>query len=79
MACPLGGAPENICGFCMYHKRPMTVRQLRSRNCLGKQCTALSRKEDHPFWKQREASKKKRAARKERIEAELAKYGHGNN
>lgn len=74
MACTLGGSKEKCCGYCGLHKCNLTVKQLKSRECLGKQCTFL-KKLPHPFWEQREERKRLRKARKEHMNAELAKYG----
>lgn len=65
MACKLGGSPKHICGYCRLHRCTVTVKQLKSRRCLQKQCRALVRV-DHPFWAAREKSKQLRKTRKER-------------
>ena len=59
--------PEKICAFCAYHKKNITIAQLRSKRCLQKGCTALLPKE-HPIWKQTENVKKQRKERKQEIE-----------
>jgi hypothetical protein len=46
----------------------MTVRQMRMKSCLQKQCWHLVKNEKHPYWRQREGMKQKRKARKERID-----------
>lgn len=62
-----GSESANTCAFCAYHGKALTPNQLKSHKCLAKQCTALIRHE-HPYWKKREDSRKKRAARKRRLE-----------
>lgn len=62
-----GGRSSNVCAFCWKHRKALTPKQLRRRECLKRQCDALERY-DHPLWEQREKSKALRAARKERLE-----------
>jgi hypothetical protein len=52
----------------------MTVKQMKCKNCLGKQCWYLQKNEDHPYWKQREATKQKRKNRKKAIEEYVAQF-----
>lgn len=54
--CILGG--PNPVGYCRLHKVTITLRQMRNRECLNKQCGWLKKHADHEFWKQREAKKK---------------------
>jgi hypothetical protein len=42
----------------------MTVKQMRCKNCLQKECRHLIKKEEHPYWKQRALTKQKKKARK---------------
>lgn len=57
-ACPLGTTkPDNACAYCHLHKRDMTVRQMRNRNCLGKGCRNLVPRKQHPYWAQRAKTK----------------------
>ena len=71
----LGGPASKCVGYCRLHKCNITADQMKKRECLHKECTAL-RKLPHPYWEQREKTKQKRLERKERLAAELAKYGH---
>ena len=57
------------CGYCHLHHKHLTVKQLRQHNCLQKQCFHLQKNEEHNWWKQRENTKQKRMARKDRLEA----------
>lgn len=56
---------DKIIGYCGFHKRHLTIQQLKNRECLRKGCTAL-KKWEHPFWEDREKrnelKRKKRAA-----------------
>ena len=54
-------------GYCHHHCAALTVKTLKGHNCLGKQCTALKRYEDHDFWRQHQQKKELRKARKERL------------
>ena len=56
------------CGYCLHHHKHLTVKQLRQHDCLQKQCFYLIKNEEHNWWKQRENTKNKRKARKERLE-----------
>lgn len=67
---PLGGPADKIVAYCRYHKCSMTLPQMRQRECLRKGCGAL-RKDDHPYWKSREVTREKRAARKREKQAVL--------
>lgn len=44
---------KNTIGFCTFHHCFLTVRQLKTKGCLGKQCKCLD-KNDHVYWKLRE-------------------------
>jgi hypothetical protein len=46
----------------------MTVKQIKHKECLQKQCWHLSKNETHNWWQQRAATKQKRKERKERLE-----------
>ena len=48
---------SKIIGFCYRHKTGITVKQLKRKHCLAKQCNAFKRYEDHPYWQQRKAAK----------------------
>ena len=49
----------NCPGYCKYHKKYLTVRQIKQKHCLGKQCKCLN-KLDHKFWEQRERKKQRK-------------------
>lgn len=49
-------AYKNVVGYCKYHHRFLTVKQLKRKQCLGKQCKLLS-KRDNKFWEERENRK----------------------
>ena len=70
-----GGCSEKCAGYCKRHNCGMTVRQIKSRNCLGKQCYYLVKNEDHAWWAQRERTKQKRKNRKEELANMCKMYG----
>ena len=45
----------------------MTVKQMKAKNCLQKQCWHLVKHEEHPYWRQRDNTKQKRKNRKQMI------------
>lgn len=54
---------SNLCAWCHYHNAGLTVRQMRLKQCLGRQCNALE-KYEHPIWKYRERIKQLKKERK---------------
>lgn len=55
------------CGYCRYHHCYVTVKMLKQHECLRKNCNHLCKNEEHNWWKQREALKTKKKARKEMV------------
>lgn len=56
---------DNVAGYCRLHRCSMTVKQIRRKECLQKQCWHLQKNESHSWWRQREIMKQKRKAKKE--------------
>ena len=54
-------------GYCKHHKAALTVKTLKCHNCLGKQCKALKKYEEHDFWRQHAQRKEWRKSRRENI------------
>jgi hypothetical protein len=52
-----GGQSTNVCAWCGYHKGCLTVKQLYKQECLKKQCDALVKFTDHPYWEARKNKK----------------------
>lgn len=50
---------KSPCAYCKHHKCSLTVKQVKQKECLKKQCWHL-KKYDHDWWKQREAAKAKK-------------------
>lgn len=69
------GCSDNCCAYCKLHQCSMTVKQMRQKECLQKQCWHLVKNEDHPYWKQRTNMKHKRKARKESLNQYLVSIG----
>ena len=57
-----GGKPNNPVGYCCLHCGLLTVKEMKRKNCLGKQCRHLKRFEDHEYWRQRRIAKEKTLA-----------------
>lgn len=52
-------------GYCHYHKAALTVKTLKCKECLKKQCDAFKKYEEHDFWRQHEQKKAIRKAKKQ--------------
>jgi hypothetical protein len=52
------------CAYCKLHHCSLTVKQVKQRACLGKQCHHLSKYHTHEWWAQREALKAKKKQNK---------------
>lgn len=72
--CLFNTQSDNVVAWCKYHHCGMTVKQMKCKNCLGKQCRHLVKNEDHQFWKQREVVKQKRKDRKKFINEYVAQF-----
>lgn len=49
---------KKLIGYCWYHRKFVTIRQLKQQKCIGKHCKALERFEWHEFWEKRKDRKK---------------------
>lgn len=54
-------------GYCYFHKAALTVKTMKGHGCLGKQCDALKKYEEHDFWRQHEQKKERRKAKKQMV------------
>lgn len=68
--CLFNGHSDNVAAYCRHHSCGLTVKQIKHKNCLGKECWYLVKNEDHDWWRQREQTKQKRKERK----ATLSQY-----
>lgn len=67
--CLFNTQSDNVAAWCSHHRCYMTVKQMRHKECLKKQCNYLKKNEEHQYWKQRELTKQKRKMRKEQLNA----------
>ena len=67
-ACLFNSYSDNCCAYCKHHHCSMTVKQMKAKGCLQKQCWHLVKNEQHQYWKQRAAIKQKRIERKQAID-----------
>lgn len=58
---------DNVAAYCRHHNCSMTVKQIKCKNCLQKQCWYLVKNEEHDWWRQREVTKQRRKARKQAL------------
>lgn len=65
--CLYGTCSNNVAGYCKYHHCAMTVKQIKNKNCLGKNCWYLKKNEQHDWWRQREVMKQKRKNKKQAL------------
>jgi hypothetical protein len=70
--CLFNTCSNNVVGYCRYHHASMTVKQMKCKNCLQKECRHLVKNEEHPYWRQRELTKQKRKNRKQKINEYIA-------
>ena len=68
-----GTYSDNCCGYCRRHAVCLTVKQLKGRECLKKNCWYLVKYQDHQWWHQREMLKAKKKQRKDDM------YGNEEN
>ena len=52
------GCP-NPAGYCYYHKTGLSVKQIKRKQCIQKQCNRF-KKLDHDWWAYRKYIKEKR-------------------
>jgi hypothetical protein len=72
--CLYGTKSDNVAGYCRHHHCALTPKQIKCKNCLGKQCYYLIKNEEHDWWRQREVVKQKRKYRKQILDAKVANY-----
>jgi len=59
---------SKLCGYCKLHKITLTVKELKQKECLKKECWHLIKYQNHPYWIEREKTKQKRKERKEHLD-----------
>ena len=65
--CLFNTQSNNVVAHCRLHHCSMTVKQMKCKNCLQKQCRHFVRNEEHQYWRQKELVKQKRKNRKQMI------------
>ena len=71
---------ERCVGYCNLHYTFLTITQLKSKQCLRKQCKHLQKIETHQFWIDREAKKQAKKEKKEwnkYVEQNKARHSRG--
>lgn len=59
---------KRCAAYCKKHSCHMTVKQIKNRQCLKKQCYYLEKDLTYPYWHQREVMKQRRKERKARYQ-----------
>ena len=62
--CLFNTRSNNVAGYCQLHHCSMTVKQIKAKQCLGKECWHMIKNEKHEWWGQRERNKQKKKERK---------------
>lgn len=55
--------------YCCLHCGLLTVKEMKRKNCLGKQCRHLKRFENHEYWRQRRIAKERKNIARTEIRA----------
>lgn len=58
---------NNVAAYCRHHSCFITVKQMKCKDCLQKECRHLVKNEEHQYWRQRELTKQKRKNRKQML------------
>ena len=72
--CLFNTCSNNCCAYCKLHHCSMTVKQMKTKECLKKQCWHLVKNDRHQYWKQREIAKNKKKERKLMMDAYVARF-----
>ena len=62
--CLFNTCSDNVAGYCKLHHCSLTVKQIKAKECLKKQCWHLQKNEAHDWWRQRDVMKQKRKAKR---------------
>lgn len=74
MNCLFGTTSDNIAGYCCLHNKNMTVKQIKYKECLGKQCKYLRKNEEHDWWRQREVVKNRKKEKRNNFKEKIEMY-----
>lgn len=67
MKCLFNSESNNCCGYCKYHLANLTVKQMRAKECLQKECRHLVKNTEHQYWRQRERAKQNKKLKKKML------------
>ena len=70
--CLFNSCSNTVAAYCRYHRCSMTVKQMKCKNCLQKECRHLVKNEEHQYWRQRELIKQKRKTKKQMFNEYIA-------
>lgn len=65
--CLFNTCSDNVAGYCKLHHCSLTVKQIKAKECLKKQCWHLQKNEAHDWWRQRDVMKQKRKAKRSSV------------
>lgn len=71
MECLFHTESNNVAAYCKHHHCGITVKQMKAKKCLQKQCNYFVKNEQHDHWRQREWIKHQRKVKKNVINAYL--------
>lgn len=66
--CLFNSCSDHSVAYCKHHHCGMTVKQMKCKNCLGKQCWYFEKNEEHNYWKKKAEIKELRKKRKNEID-----------
>ena len=67
MECLFNCESNNCCAYCKHHHASMTVRQMKVKECLQKECRHLVKNTEHQYWRQRERAKQNKKLKKKML------------
>lgn len=70
--CLFGTCSNNVAAYCRLHHKSMTVKQIKCKDCLQKECWHLVKNETHQYWRQRELIKQKKKNKKQMMNDYIA-------
>ncbi len=66
-----GTRTNDAVAYCYYHRCALTLKQMKKKGCLAKQCDRMKRYEDHPYWAKREEARASKKAKKAASRGEI--------
>ena len=59
-----GNYLKNPVAYCALHKGCLSVKEMKNKECLSKECFHLRKNEKHEYWNQRRILKERKKLRK---------------